>query len=99
MVAVMDYWGLISMKIKHCIFPRISAENTTPQLVSIEEGRRLSGNESRSSFYRALAAGEMDAVKRGRRTLVSVDSIRRRLDALPKAAFGTSKPANSKLEA
>ncbi len=68
-------------------------------LVSIEEGRRMSGNESRSSFYRALAAGEMDAVKRGRRTLVSVDSIRRRLDALPKAAFGASKPANSKLEA
>lgn len=67
-------------------------------LVSIEEGRRLSGNESRSSFYRALAAGEMDAVKRGRRTLVSVDSIRRRLNALPKAAFGSTKPATLKSE-
>ena len=68
-------------------------------LVTIEEARRLSGNESRSSFYRALAAGELDAVKRGRRTLVSVASIRRRLDALPKAAFGSTKPATFKLEA
>ena len=57
-------------------------------LVSIDEGRRLSGNESRSSFYRALAAGELDAVKRGRRTLVTMDSIRRRLRSLPKATFG-----------
>ena len=68
-------------------------------LVSIEEGRRMSGNESRSSFYRALAAGELDAVKRGRRTLVSVASIRRRLGALPKAAFGSTKPTAVKSEA
>jgi|GEM_PF-1989375 hypothetical protein len=74
-------------------------EPTTSELVTIEEARRLSGNESRSSFYRALAAGELDAVKRGRRTLVSVASIRRRLDALPKAAFGSTKPTTFKLEA
>jgi len=62
-------------------------------IVSIDEGRRMSGNESRSSFYRALAAGELHAVKRGRRTLVTVESIRRRLRNLPKAKFGNSTPA------
>ena len=77
----------------------INGDPPTSELVTIEEARRMSGNESRSSFYRALAAGELDAVKRGRRTLVSVASIRRRLGALPKAAFGPSKPKNSKLEA
>ena len=65
-----------------------SAELNEAILVSIDEGRRLSGNESRSSFYRALAAGELDAVKRGRRTLVTMDSIRRRLSSLPRATFG-----------
>ena len=63
---------------------------TVVTLVSIDEARRMSGNESRSSVYRALAAGELDAVKRGRRTLVTVESIRLRLRSLPKATFGTN---------
>ena len=75
------------------------AEISEAILVSIDEGRHLSGNESRSSFYRALAAGELDAVKRGRRTLVTMESIRRRLRLLPKATFGSTSPNNSKLEA
>ena len=59
-----------------------------PELVTIDEARRVSGGESKSSIYRALAAGELEAVKRGRRTLVTTESIRRRLNNLPKATFG-----------
>jgi len=63
-------------------------DSAHPELITIDEARRVSGGESKSSIYRALAAGELDAVKRGRRTLVTTESIRRRLSNLPKATFG-----------
>jgi hypothetical protein len=56
-----------------------------PLLVTVDEARRLCGGESRSSFYRALRNGELEGFKRGRRTLISLASIRRRLNSLPKA--------------
>ena len=72
--------------------PRTTADETLPQFVTIEEARRLGGDESKSSIYRALATGELHAFKRGRRTLVTVESIRRRLRNLPKAKFGNAMP-------
>lgn len=58
-----------------------------PLLVTVDEARRLCGGESRSSFYRALQSGELEGFKRGRRTLISLSSIRRRLSSLPKASM------------
>ena len=58
-----------------------------PEFASIQEIQRLGGGESRASIYRALARGELLAVKRGRRTLIVVESARRRLRNLPIAKF------------
>ena len=57
--------------------------------VSIDEARRLSGGESKTSLYKALRSGELHAVKRGRRTLLTLESVRNRLRNLPKATFGS----------
>jgi len=46
---------------------------------------------SRSSIYRALKAGELQARKRGRRTLIMADELRRWLTNLP--ALDTSDAA------
>jgi len=42
---------------------------------------------SRSELYRRLAAGDIRAVKAGRRTLILVDSLRDHVVSLPAAAF------------
>jgi hypothetical protein len=72
---------------------KFSTDANEPVLVPIPEVQRLSGGESRASVYRALAAGELDAVKRGRRTLVMRDSVIRRLNSLPKATYPTKNAA------
>ncbi len=66
---------------------KFSINSNEPVLVPIPEVQRLGGGESRASVYRALKAGHLDAVKRGRRTLVVLESVIRRLNSLPKAAF------------
>ena len=78
------------MKKAYSLIPQDSAENTTQELVTVDEARRIGGGESKSSIYRALAAGELQAFKRGRRTLVTLNSIRHRLRTVPKAHFGLS---------
>ena len=40
--------------------------------------------ESRSTIYRLIHAGKLDAVKRGASTLVLIASIRRYLESLPR---------------
>jgi hypothetical protein len=72
---------------------KFSINSDEPVIVPIPEAQRLNGGESRASIYRALAAGELDAVKRGRRTLVVRDSIIRRLNSLPKATFSAKNAA------
>jgi hypothetical protein len=42
---------------------------------------------SRSEIYRRLAAGDLRAVKAGKRTLILADSLRAYLDSLPAATF------------
>jgi excisionase family DNA binding protein len=54
-----------------------------PLAVRVIEAARLTG-ESRSSIYRSIRKGELDALKSGAATLVTVASIKRRLSNLPR---------------
>lgn len=56
-----------------------------PTHVTIEEACRLSGDEARTGIYNALGRGELRAIKRGRRILVELASIRERLAKCPPA--------------
>jgi excisionase family DNA binding protein len=47
----------------------------TPVAVSVEHTRTMLGGCSRSTVYRLIEAGELRAVKSGRRTLITAESI------------------------
>ncbi|WP_375410658.1 helix-turn-helix domain-containing protein [uncultured Methylobacterium sp.] len=59
------------------------------QAYSIAETLKLA-NTGRSTLYKAIAAGHLRAVKRGRRTLILADDLRSWLNSLP-----TLKPTNA----
>ena len=63
-----------------------------PFAVSVKDARPLLGNRSLSSIYEMLARNELTAVKDGKRTLITLASIRARQEALPKASFGPPAP-------
>ena len=50
---------------------------------SAPDGRRTSGG-ARTSVYEMIWSGQLEAVKDGRRTLVTAESIERRLANLPR---------------
>jgi excisionase family DNA binding protein len=54
-----------------------------PLAVRVIEAARLTG-ESRSSIYRSIRKGELDALKSGAATLVTFASLKRRLANLPR---------------
>jgi hypothetical protein len=60
-----------------------------PFTCSIQEGQRLSGL-GRSEIYEAINRGDIEARKRGVRTLLVVESLRRYLDGLP--AYSPENP-------
>ncbi|GJE12078.1 helix-turn-helix domain-containing protein [Methylobacterium longum] len=49
---------------------------------SVAEALQLA-NASRTTLYKAIATGHLRAVKRGRRTLILADDLKRWLEALP----------------
>lgn len=57
-----------------------------PINVSVADAVLISGL-SRSEVYRRLAAKDLEAVKSGKRTLITMDSVRSFLAKLPKATF------------
>ena len=63
-----------------------------PIAVTLPDAIRISGL-SRSEIYRRLAAGDIDAIKSGTRTLILVDSIKRYLASLPTAQYRGPKAA------
>ena len=57
-----------------------------PLTVRLTEASRISGF-SRSDLYRRAAAGEIVFLKAGRSTLVTMESLRAAIAALPRAAI------------
>jgi excisionase family DNA binding protein len=57
----------------------------TPRQVAELEGCSL------TTVYGRLTAGEYAAVKDGKKTLISAESVARRREGLPKAVFGARK--------
>lgn len=68
-----------------------SENSPGPINVSVAEAVRISGL-SRSEVYRRLAAKDLEAVKCGKRTLITMDSLRNYLAKLPKATFRPGRP-------
>jgi excisionase family DNA binding protein len=60
------------------------SDSIKPITVSVQECARIIGI-SRSMIYEAIGDGELDAIKDGGRTLITMASIERRQAALPRA--------------
>jgi hypothetical protein len=63
-----------------------------PWAIPIMEAVRLSGL-SRSEIYKRMAAGQIEAIKSGSRTLVLMPSLKAHVASLPRAEFRTSRAA------
>jgi excisionase family DNA binding protein len=57
-----------------------------PLAVSVETVTRLT-DESKTTVYDLIAAGEYTAIKSGRKTLIVYESVKRRLAGLPKVTL------------
>jgi hypothetical protein len=66
-----------------------------PALLTIPNAVSYSGL-SRSEIYRRLAAGDIEAVKAGSRTLVSMASLRSYIQKLPRATFRPAHATDSR---
>ena len=62
---------------------------TEPLAFSITEACRI-GAASRSAIYRAVKSGELTLRKRGTRSLILADELRRWVERLPKAVPKTA---------
>jgi IS30 family transposase len=56
-----------------------------PYAVSLTEARRLLGDMSHSRIYEVIGQGQLEAIKDGQKTLVTMRSIRARQESLPPA--------------
>ncbi len=65
--------------------------DTAPLTYSINAAISVSGF-SRADIYRKAGRGELKMVKNGRRTLVTAESLRRCIDALPVAKITSGRP-------
>ena len=64
--------------------PQQSSQNCEPLAVSIREACRITGL-SRSTIYKEIASGRIQAVKASKRTLIPLESLRAWLASLPKS--------------
>jgi hypothetical protein len=70
-----------------------------PYAVKINDARKLLAGKCRSGIYEAIAAGKLDAIKDGERTLITVASIERYNQALPAWKLAKSRPPEKKKNA
>jgi hypothetical protein len=56
-----------------------------PFAVPLKEARRLLGDKSHGALYDAIGRGELEAIKDGAKTLITLRSIRARQQSLPAA--------------
>jgi hypothetical protein len=62
-----------------------------PAHVTMRHGCAYTG-DSRSAMYEAIAKGEVEAVKEGKRTLLVFESLKRRVAARKPAVIGAGNP-------
>jgi len=69
----------------------LPADNATgslkPHAVTIKVARRLLADKARSEIYKAVHRGDLDAIKDGVRTLITLASIESYMTRLPPAKF------------
>ena len=70
-----------------------SETTSLPLMVPVIEAVRLTGI-SRSELYRRMAAGQIQARKSGKRTLIPTASLASHLASLPAARFRAPKTAS-----
>jgi hypothetical protein len=63
-----------------------------PVAVSIPIAQHLLGDKSHSALYELLGRGELDAIKDGTKTLITLESIRARMARLPRAKIKPPAP-------
>jgi hypothetical protein len=63
-----------------------------PKAVTIRKAQEVLGDKARSQVYEAVGRGELDAVKDGNKTLITVESIERYMAAWPRAKIKPSTP-------
>ena len=63
-----------------------------PFAVSVRETQRLLGDKSHSGVYELIGRGELDAIKDGAKTLITLASIQRRQASLPPAKIKPPAP-------
>ena len=70
----------------------IATEGLKPVAVKIPVARKLLADKARSEIYKLLAAGLLDGLKDGPRTLITVASIERYSASLPPWSTAKGKP-------
>jgi hypothetical protein len=68
-----------------------------PYAVTIPVAKPLLANKCRSQIYECIAAGELDAIKDGPRTLIVVASIERYMRSRPPARIDGTSARHSQL--
>jgi hypothetical protein len=59
-----------------------------PSVVTISVARKLLGDKSRSEIYEAIARNDLEALKDGNKTIITVASIEKYIARLPRAKIG-----------
>ena len=66
--------------------PKLASGVLEPYAVRIPEAKRLLG-KCKTGIYQALWRGDLEAIKDGDSTLITVESIKRYQENLPRAEF------------
>lgn len=61
------------------------------RMVTVSEAMKY-GGFGKTRFYQLVAAGRIEAVKDGRRTMINLNSVDRYLDSLPRMRSGPLVP-------